>query len=89
LDKTNLKLQQRVLELTTLYETARHLSATLDINLVMSNVLDTAIKSLNGNAGFLYILDSDKNEYMIRAARGNIHNTPRQEPSRPGKRCWR
>lgn len=78
LEKTNQKLQQRVLELTTLYETARQLSATLDINMVMSSVLDSAIKSLNGNAGFLYLYDPERNEYNIRAARGNIHNTPRQ-----------
>jgi response regulator RpfG family c-di-GMP phosphodiesterase len=85
LERANQKLQQRVLELTTLYETARHLSATLDINLVMSNVLDTAIKSLNGNAGFLYLFDPEKNEYMIRAARGNIHNTPRQVTFQTGE----
>ncbi len=84
LQKTNTKLQQKVLELTLLYDTARQLGATLNLDHIMSGVLKSVSSSLGANAGFIY-LKNNQGILELQSSIGEIQISPERIMRDDGK----
>jgi PAS domain S-box-containing protein len=63
--------------LTTLHETALGLVRHLELDEVLTAIVQNAAALINGSDGFVYILDADTHEMVIKAATG-----PTRKP------CW-
>jgi len=63
-------LTKKVLELATLYEMSRALGSTLDLDVLLDSVLDSAMRIFNVEIGYVTLRDRDSGELMVRAWRG-------------------
>lgn len=69
LDAESKKLNRRVQELETLAMIGRKVTSMLDLDQVLSAVLDAAIKLTNAEEGSLLLLDEDSGELYMRASK--------------------
>lgn len=63
-------LKRELLEITTLYEIAKALNSSLDLEVVMAQILDILHEKMAMERGTLCLLDEATNEIIIGAARG-------------------
>lgn len=63
-------LTRKVLELATLYEMSRVLGATLELDVLLDAVLDSTLRILGADVGFVALVDKDSHELDVRAWRG-------------------
>ena len=63
-------LKREINELTTLYEISKAINASLDLKVVMNQVLETLHKHMGMERGTLTLLDSRTNELFIEVAHG-------------------
>jgi len=62
--------KRKIIELTTLHEISRAMSAVFDINEVLVLIVNLATEVLNAKNGSLMLIDKSTNELVIRAANG-------------------
>ncbi|MBN2405031.1 MAG: HD domain-containing protein, partial [Coriobacteriia bacterium] len=63
-------LTKKVLELATLYEMSRALGSTLDLDVLLDSVLDSAMRIFNVEIGYVTLRDRETAELHVRAWRG-------------------
>ncbi len=63
-------LTKKVLELATLYEMSRALGSTLDMNVLLESVLDSALRIFNLDLGYVTIRERETGNLELRAWRG-------------------
>jgi putative nucleotidyltransferase with HDIG domain len=64
-------LTKKVLELATLYEMSRALGSTLDMDVLLESVLDSALRIFNVDLGYATLRDRETGKLKIRAWRGS------------------
>lgn len=69
LEETNRQFQQQVRELDTLYSIGRSLTSLLDLETVLTRVVEAAVGLAQAEAGFLLLVEPGTGELMLRAAR--------------------
>lgn len=62
-------LQRRVDELETIYRIGRSVTSQLDLDIVLTTVVDSAVKITGAEEGNILLLDEDTGELYMRAAR--------------------
>lgn len=67
---TDVRLQQRVEELTGLAKISQELNATLDKDHILALVLDEAVRATRAQYGTIHLLDVGTGELRVSAARG-------------------
>jgi putative nucleotidyltransferase with HDIG domain len=68
-DRTE-SLTKKVLELATLYEMSRALGSTLDLEILLDSVLDSAMRIFNVEIGYVTLRDRETGELHVSAWRG-------------------
>lgn len=63
-------LTKKVLELATLYEMSRALGSTLDMDILLESVLDSALRIFDVDLGYVTLRDREAGTLQIRASRG-------------------
>ncbi|MDO9557957.1 MAG: HD domain-containing protein [Coriobacteriia bacterium] len=63
-------LTKKVLELATLYEMSRALGSTLDLDVLLDSVLDSAMRIFNVEIGYVTLRDRETGELSVRTRRG-------------------
>lgn len=63
-------LTKKVLELATLYEMSRALGSTLDLEVLLDSVLDSAMRIFNAEIGYVTLRDRESGELHVSAWRG-------------------
>ncbi|MHB1340962.1 MAG: HD domain-containing phosphohydrolase [Coriobacteriia bacterium] len=63
-------LTKKVLELATLYEMSRALGSTLDLDVLLDSVLDSAMRIFNVELGYVTLRDRDSGAIVVRSWRG-------------------
>src|SRR5438874_12722879 len=53
-----------------LYQVAAELTSSLDLDEVLSRVMDRVIDLMHASRGFIVLIDPDRNELQVRMARG-------------------
>jgi len=66
-------LTKKVLELATLYEMSRALGSTLDMDELLSSVLDSALRIFDLDLGYVALREKESGALAIRAVRGGDH----------------
>ncbi|MDI6777296.1 MAG: HD domain-containing phosphohydrolase [Syntrophales bacterium] len=66
----NKKLSERLAAMTALYETVKVTVSSLDLEEVLSSVFNSAVKTLEANAGSLMLLDPEEGILTIKRAHG-------------------
>ena len=64
--------QRRTLQLATLNEVAQNLTSTLDLDLLLQRILESAVDILNCEAGSLLLVDESTDELVFEAAVGSV-----------------
>jgi len=64
--------QQRAHQLSTLNEITRQLTSTLDLDLLLQNILENAVGILNCEAGSLFLVDDQTGELVFRVTVGPV-----------------
>ncbi|MCZ2126225.1 MAG: GAF domain-containing protein [Anaerolineales bacterium] len=64
--------QERARQLTTLNEITRQLTSTLDLDLLLQNILRNAVGILNCEAGSLFLVDEQTDELVFRVVDGPV-----------------
>lgn len=75
-------LTKKVLELATLYEMSRALGSTLDLDVLLESVLDSALRIFDVDSGYVMLRDKYSGGLDLRAWRG-------MTPTRPDDRAVR
>ena len=68
--RTDKRLQARVEELTALQHTSQELNATLDLDTVVSTILDSAVHTTGATHGNIMLRDLDTGQLALRCAQG-------------------
>ena len=76
LKTANTDLQQRIIELTLLYDTARQLSSTLNIDHIINGILESVLSSFKANSVFIYLLNTNTNNMERQYSKGLLMNCP-------------
>ena len=79
LRERNESLTKKVLEMATLYEMSRVLSATLNLETLLDSVLDSAMRIFDLESGYVVLKDRETGELSMRASRGVIAPTGQGE----------
>jgi len=66
----NRKLNGKLTEMATLYETAKLTSSSLDLDEMLSSAFNSAVKILNAETGSLMLFDSEEEVLTIKRAHG-------------------
>ncbi|MBU4601634.1 hypothetical protein KKA86_00855, partial [bacterium] len=66
----NRKLSEKLAEMTTLYETAKLTSSSLDLDEMLSSAFNSAVKILNAETGSLMLFDSEGEVLTIKKSYG-------------------
>jgi len=69
LQDANRQLQDRLQELNTVYTIGRAVTSLLDLNQVLSRVVEAAVYTVGAEEGTLMLLDEESNELYLRAAK--------------------
>ena len=64
--------RQRESELLALYETARDLTATRDVDRVLGAIVRRARQLLSADVGYLSIYDAERGDFYVRATEGSV-----------------
>lgn len=64
--------QQRAHQLSTLNEITRQLTSTLDLDLLLQNILENAVGILNCEAGSLFLVDEQTGELVFKVTVGPV-----------------
>ena len=67
---TNQELERRVSELNALYGIGRSVTAVLELDRLLSRIVEAAVYITGAEEGSLLLLDEDSNELFVRAAQG-------------------
>lgn len=68
--RTNKQLEQRVRELTTLYEITQAMTGLLNLETLLSRVVEASVFLSKADEGMLFLLDEETDELYLRAAKG-------------------
>ncbi len=76
-------LEKRVGQLETLQDLSRVLTSSLDLNQVLSSVVEAAVRLTASGGGQLFLLDERTSQLQLRAARGpaDARTQPLRQPS--------
>ncbi len=69
LEEANRRLQQQVQELNTLYSIGRSMTSQLDLEVVLTRVVEAAVFLTRADEGLLLLLDPESGDLMLRAAK--------------------
>ncbi|MFN3763356.1 MAG: response regulator, partial [Anaerolineae bacterium] len=69
LEEANRRLQQQVQELNTLYSIGRSVTSRLDLEVVLTRVVEAAVFLTRAEEGVLLLLDPQTDELILRAAK--------------------
>ena len=69
-------ITKKVLELATLYEMSRALGSTLDLDVLLDSVLDSALRIFNVESGYVVLRDRDTEQLELTAWRGTAGERP-------------
>jgi len=69
-------LTRRVLEIATLYEMSKALGSTLDMEVLLDSVLDSALRIFDADLGYITLLDHHTGQLEIRVWRGGERERP-------------
>ena len=64
-------LTKKVLELATLYEMSRALGSTLDLDILLDSVLESAMRIFNVELGYVTLRDRESGELDVRSLQGS------------------
>lgn len=78
LEEANRRLQQQVQELNTLYSIGRSVTSRLDLEVVLTRVVEAAVFLARAEEGLLLLLDSETGDLMLRAAKNVDEKQARQ-----------
>lgn len=78
LEEANRRLQQQVQELNALYSIGRSMTSRLDLEVVLTRVVEAAVFLARAEEGFLLLLDPETGELMLRAAKNVDEKQARQ-----------
>jgi putative nucleotidyltransferase with HDIG domain len=81
-------LTKKVLELATLYEMSRALGSTLDLDVLLDSVLDSAMRIFNVNSGYVMLRDKNSGRLDLRAWRGMSGALPDEGAIRSSMSDW-
>ena len=68
--EANQKLQRQFQELNAIYAIGRSVTSLLDLNSVLNRVVEAAVYLADAEEGMLLLLDRERNELYLRAAKG-------------------
>ncbi|MBU4228302.1 HD domain-containing protein [bacterium] len=83
--KLNMKLSEKLAEMTTLYEIAKLTSSSLDLDKMLSSAFNSAVKILNAETGSLMLFDSKGEVLTIKRAHGLNEEIIRKTKIKKGK----
>ncbi len=69
LEEANRRLQQQLQELNALYSIGRSMTSQLDLEVVLTRVVEAAVFLTRADEGLLLLLDSESGDLMLRAAK--------------------
>lgn len=78
LEEANRRLQQQVQELNTLYSIGRSVTSQLDLEIVLTRVVEAAVFLTRAEEGLLLLLDPESGDLVLRAAK-NVDERRAQE----------
>ena len=78
LEEANRRLQQQVQELNTLYSIGRSVTSRLDLEVVLTRVVEAAVFLTRAEEGLLLLLDPESGHLMLRAAKNVDEKQARQ-----------
>jgi putative nucleotidyltransferase with HDIG domain len=81
-------LTKKVLELATLYEMSRALGSTLDLDVLLDSVLDSALRIFNVDSGYVMLRDKSTGSLDLRAWRGMTAVRPDDRAIRSSMSDW-
>lgn len=81
-------LTKKLLELATLYEMSRALGSTLDIDILLDSVLDSALRIFDVDSGYVMLRDRETGRLELRSARGEEVDGRRELPLRSAMSEW-
>jgi len=81
-------LTKKVLELATLYEMSRALGSTLDMEVLLDSVLDSALRIFDLDAGYVTLRDRDTGRLELKAWRAVGAAQPDEEALRNSMSEW-
>lgn len=81
-------LTKKVLELATLYEMSRALGSTLDLDVLLDSVLDSALRIFDVDSGYVMLRDKAHGELDLRAVRGLAGSRPDEKAIRSSMSEW-
>jgi putative nucleotidyltransferase with HDIG domain len=81
-------LTKKVLELATLYEMSRALGSTLDLDVLLDSVLDSAMRIFNVDSGYVMLRDKASGGLELRAWRGTAQTRPDDKAVRSSMSDW-
>jgi putative nucleotidyltransferase with HDIG domain len=81
-------LTKKVLELATLYEMSRALGSTLDLDVLLDSVLDSAMRIFNVDSGYVMLRDKSSGRLDLRAWRGMAGALPDEGAIRSSMSDW-
>jgi len=68
--RANKQLEQRVRELIMLYNITQAMTEALDLETLLSRVVEASVFLTNADEGMLFLIDEDSDEIYLRAAKG-------------------
>jgi len=68
--RANKQLEQRVRELIMLYNITQAMTKALDLETLLSRVVEASVFLTNADEGMLFLIDEDSDEIYLRAAKG-------------------
>lgn len=86
-DRTD-SLTKKVLELATLYEMSRALGSTLDLEVLLDSVLDSAMRIFDVDSGYIVLRDKATGRVEMRASRGLAQPHPDETAVRSSMSDW-
>lgn len=72
-------LTKRLVELYAFYDMSKALSTTLELDTLLHTVLDSALKVLRADSGYIMLMDRETHELVLRAHRGVDGDSDRPE----------
>ncbi len=69
LEEVNRRLQQQIQELNTLYSIGRSVTSQLDLEIVLTRVVEAAVFLTRAEEGLLFLLDPGSGDLVLRAAK--------------------
>jgi putative nucleotidyltransferase with HDIG domain len=81
-------LTKKVLELATLYEMSRALGSTLDLDVLLDSVLDSALRIFDVDSGYVMLRDRESGRLELRTWRGGGVSRPDEHAIRSSMSDW-